>query len=196
MVSYEIFKRYNGKMWFTPICRHLEISYETIESRLVQSFQYVTPETNNRSCYSFTFSSIIRDTGSTFDSIIRELIEKSGNKGKYDDGIRGHLEFLKSCENSLDKSSVGFNYDQKTILPFKICGDSSPLWWQAYNKVKHYEVGNYAFGNLENALVAVAALAVLQVMICNNTTSKIFHNIGIVYPDTDPSISADNLLFP
>ncbi len=192
---YDLFRKNEHENWYVPIFRHLNTSYEATESRLAQSFQFVTPETDNRRSYSPTFSSILRDVGSTFDSVMRELIEKS-TREEYHGDILDHIAFLKIYCADLERLSVGFNYNWKTMLPFERTADAPPLWWTAYNKVKHQEVSDYAFGCLENAMKAVAGLAILRVMICDNATSRIFHNIALAYPIEDPSISESNRLFP
>jgi hypothetical protein len=153
------------------------------------------PEEANRHSYSLTFSSILRDIGSTFDSVMQQLIKKS-SRTKYEGGILHHLEFLKRhCPDARAKLSVGFNSSFKTILPFERISGCPPLWWTAYNKIKHNEVEAYVLGNLENTVKALASLAILREMICDDTDSRIFHNIGLLYPSNDPSISKNSRLF-
>jgi hypothetical protein len=173
----------------------MNLNYQTIEARLVESFQFVMPEKANRRSYSSTFSSILRDIESTFDSVMKQLIKKSSGT-KYKGEILDHLEFLKCHCPDLEKLSVGFNSNFKTILPFERPSTDPPLWWTAYNKVKHEEVEAYVLGNLENTVKALAGLAILREMICDDTDSRIFHNIGLLYPANDPSISKNNKLFP
>lgn len=195
LVSLEIYKKYKDEQWHKDVCRHLFISYDTVENRILQAFQYVTPTKENRNSFSHTFSSILRDSGSVFDSIMRKIVEKTDNKSKYRDNIIGHLNFLKSIEPNLEKSSVHLRYNLKTILPFVRDPNTSPLWWKAYNNVKHDDVQRHTEGNLENALKSVSALAILRLMICGDINTRIFVNIGIIYPESDPSISIQNLLF-
>lgn len=191
----QFFRMYGDQDWYGQIARHLNTSYETAAGRLLQSFQFVTPETDNRYCYSYTFSSILRDIGSTFDSVLRELIRDSGATN-IADNILGHLDFLKSFQVDLEELSVGFDYNFKTVLPFERSRNNPPSWWTAYNDVKHDEVVNRLSGNLENAVKALASLAVLRDMICENHEWRVFHNVGIHYPPDDPSVSENNKLFP
>ena len=196
LASMDIFKKYKDEQWRKDLCRHLFLSYDTVENRILQTFQFVTPTQENRDSYSHTFSSILRDSGSAFDSIMRKLIEKTGKKSKYQDNIIGHLDFLKDIETNLEKCSLHLRYNLKTILPFEKDLNSSPLWWRAYNAVKHDDVQRHTDGNLENALKSVAALAIIRLMICGDINTRIFVNIGIIYPESDPSISIQNRLFP
>jgi hypothetical protein len=89
----KLFTKYIHEQWYIPFCRYTNLSYRTIEARLVESFQFVMPEEANRHSYSLTFSSILRDIGSTFDSVMQQLIKKS-SRTKYKGGILHHLEFL------------------------------------------------------------------------------------------------------
>ena len=118
LASMDIFKKYKDEQWRKDLCRHLFLSYDTVENRILQAFQFVTPTQENRDSYSHTFSSILRDSGSAFDSIMRKLIEKAGKKSKYKDNVIGHLDFLKDIETNLEKCSLHLRYNLKTILPF------------------------------------------------------------------------------
>jgi hypothetical protein len=71
-----------------------------------------------------------------------------------------------------------------------------PRWWTAYNNVKHHDVQRHTEGNLENALTSVASLAVLKLILCWNISTILFANIGIIYPEGDPSISVQSRIFP
>lgn len=42
-------------------------------------------------------------------------------------------------------------------------GESQPLWWRAYNKVKHERHAHFAEANLKNTLNSVAALYVMLI---------------------------------
>ena len=191
----KFFSKYIHEQWYIPFCRYTNLSYRTIEARLVESFQFVMPEEANRHSYSLTFSSILRDIGSTFDSVMQQLIKKS-SRTKYRGGILHQLEFLKRHCPDLEKLSVGFNSNFRTILPFERISGCPPPWWTVYNKIKHNEVEAYVLGNLENTVKALASLAILREMICDDADSRIFHNIGLLYRSTDPSISKSNRLFP
>jgi len=127
---------------------------------------------------------------------MRKLIEESGNKGKYRDDIIGHLDFIKQVEPNLERCSVYLRYNAKSLLPFERTPNSSPSWWKAYNDVKHHDVSRHKQGNLENALNSVASLAILGKLLCGRINILLFANLGIVYPEGDPSISYENRLFP
>jgi len=84
------------------------------------------------------------------------------------------------------------------IIPFSALTDpkkGQPRWWRAYNSIKHSEVTQHKEGNLANALGSLAALAILGNQMGCFTRTKLFVNVGIVYPPTDPAISKQRILF-
>lgn len=189
-------REYRHENWRKEICNHIILSYDTIQTRILESFHYVTPHTENRYTYSYTYSSILRDVGSTFDSIMRQMITQTNNTDNYDNNILGHLNFLKDIEPHLERCSILFKNIMKTILPFEREPDKPPSWWSAYNKIKHHDVIHYEQGNLENVLRGFAGLTILYYMICENIPSLLFTNVGIKYPKDDPQILNENRLFP
>lgn len=161
---------------------------------MLQSFNYVTPDRDNKSTYSFVFASILRDVGSVFDSVVRKLIENTGNQHQHN--IYGYLEFLEGLDPALENRTVLMLSNMKRILPFRKTHKGIPSWWQAYNDVKHDETSNVRQGNLQNALISLAALAILNASVCHNLSTCIFLNIGIDYPPNAIDISEERLLFP
>jgi len=189
-----IFFKHKNEPWYNSIKNHLEIRYQAIENRMIESFSYVTPDSSNRKTHSFTFASILRDVGSVFDSTLRKLIEKTGQK--CEDDIYGFLKFLEIYVPHIENSTVYFRMSSKILIPLKKGEKGLPIWWHAYNDVKHDESSSYWQGNLENALNSLAALAILHTVVCGRTASSIFANIAIMYPLGDPSVSEERLLFP
>lgn len=194
--SFRIWETYRNEPWYPQIREHLDIRYQAIESRLIPTFYTVTPDESNRATHSFTFSSILRDIGSVFDSVVRDLIVQSGKNYPYK--IIGYLGFLEYMDPSLEKRRIIFTPNYKIIIPFQKNPETGiPNWWHAYNDVKHNEIKNYSSGNLENTITALASLAILRTSVSMQTNALLFKNIGVVYPDDDPFISREKLLlFP
>lgn len=72
----------------------------------------------------------------------------------YMEKLDGDTLFDRSCRISVERG-------QETIklTPFaEMAKEQAPEWWSAHNKVKHDRVREFAQGNLENALIALAAL--------------------------------------
>jgi len=194
--SIRIWETYRNEPWYPPIRDHLNIRYQAIENRLIPTFYIVAPDESNRATHSFTFSSILRDIGSVFDSVVRDLIVQSGKD--YSLKIKGYIEFLDNIDPSLEKRRIIFTPNYNIIIPFQKNPETGiPNWWHAYNKVKHSEIKNYSYGNLENTITALASLAILRTSVSMQTNALLFKNIGAVFPDDDPFIPREQkLLFP
>lgn len=194
-IHYRIHETYRNESWYPPIRDHLNIRYQAIESRLSQTFYFVTPDASNRATHSFTFSSILRDIGSVFDSVVRELIVQSGQN--YQRNIEGYIQYLEDMDPSLEKRTILFTPNVKRIVPLQKNPETGiPDWWHAYNDVKYSETRDYSAGNLENTITALASLAILRSSVSGQINTSLFKNIGIIYPDDDPGVSRERLLFP
>ena len=178
----QIYAKYGNESWYPTILEYLHSRFNVIETVVNASFRYVAPNEDNEQTYSFMFTSILRDSGSVFDSTMQELIEKSGTN--YDTRIHGFLKFIKDCDPDIEKRTVNLMINNKTIMPFKrsMVHDSIPRWWYAYIDSKYHDVMNYRKGNLENALNSVASLAILNFLTSlSSGRTALFNNVGIVY---------------
>jgi len=193
MTQYKIWQTYQNEPWYEPIKSHLELRYQAIVNRMIQTFDYVTPSNDNKLTYSYVYSSILRDTGSVIDSVVSELITKTNSP--FQKNIYGYLKFLESHDPELTKRSLLFTSNMKTLIPFRRGNNEIPNWWNAYNDVKHNETRNFHQGNLENAFTSIAALAILARSVCHMYPARIFTNIGIVYPPDAIDITNERLLF-
>ncbi len=143
------------------ISQHLESRYRAIEKRVISTNDYVTPSYKNAETYSYVFASILRDIGSCFDSILRELI--TIEELSYSKSIGGFLDFLKQYEPDLHFVELSLNRSG-SIYPFRpqSQSDSTPKWWTSYNKVKHNEVRQEKRGCLRDVYTGLGALFVLK----------------------------------
>ncbi len=194
MTQYKIWQNYQYEPWYDEIKNHLELRYQAIENRMIQTFDYTTPSNSNKLTYSYVFSSILRDVGSVFDSVVSELISNTQSDCK--NNIYGFLQFLESIDPELEKRSVYLLSNRKTVVPYRKGPEGLPKWWHAYNDVKHDETTYYHQGNLENALTSLAALVILARSVCHmSVATRIFTNIGIVYSPDSIDLSTQRLLF-
>ena len=178
--------------WYKPLQQYIDVRYRAIENRMLNIFNYVTPEESNRNTHSFEFSSILRDIGSIFTSTLSRLIKNS--KRDYQENIYGYLKFIESFFPNIKDFPIDINFKVKTIIPLEKGSKNLPEWWHAYNDIKHDELIHYKKGNLENALKALAALKLLHVIITQRYDSKIFSEILVPVPRE--YITNDDLLFP
>lgn len=151
---------YSDQVWFNDVQEYIRMRYEAIEDRYVKTFNFVTPDKENRYTYSYEYASILRDIGSGFDSAFKMIINKA--KLDFTDDIHGILKFLRSYEPYLEYIGLEFLNTQKNLYPFKPSPNGLPFWWHAYNKVKHSEIENKMEGNFENTTNALAALLIIK----------------------------------
>jgi len=128
--------------------------------RYENTFRYVSPEAGNKQAYSYEYASILRDVCSVFDSVLKETVKQKGLCYK---GMHGHMQFLRTYEPNIEYFPIEFLNNQTSLLyPFEPDSDGLPFWWNAGNKVKHFEGRNKEKGSFENVTNALAALTILK----------------------------------
>lgn len=155
-LSNEIIKQ----IWFTEIRDYINLRYDALINRFKKTFDYVTPYKENSNVFSYEYASILRDSGSVFDSTLKQIIHKGGYE--YDERIGGMLKFLKHFQPKLEYIRLKFLHYGGFLYPFKPGDCGLPDWWNAYNQVKHLEIENISSGNFRFALTSLAALGVLK----------------------------------
>lgn len=151
-----------------------------IDARFSETLRFVEPSPDNRATFSYEFSSILRDSGSVFDSTMRELLKVAkyaSPRPEYD--IRDYREFLiqnvdrqafqSSTQGGIETIVLVMNspWAGRHLMPFKGWekGGASLQWWSAYNDVKHSDIEKVALGNLVNSVNALGAVAILNALI-------------------------------
>lgn len=198
-------QKWGTDLWFVEIIQYLVRRYFSIEERLIHTFRYVEPYSGNRYTFSYEYSSILRDTGSAFDSTMRKLLEgtltiySSNKKKPYN--ITDYRKFLiehvpqeqSNFPLNIESVAVGLNLsylssENRFLIPFSSLGNDSKKktdydkidWWDAYNNIKHSDIDHMADGNLANCLSSVAALGILHVLMNKESGRRIrlFSEIG------------------
>ena len=147
--------------WFTEVSDYVETRYDSLTNRFSRTLHFVTPNKENSNVFSYEFASILRDTGSVFDSSIKRIILMA--ELDYKTNIHGYLQFLRKYEPQLSYIRVTFLHYGGQIYPFRPTEKSEiPAWWNAYNCIKHEEVTHMDQGNFRNALQGLAALGILK----------------------------------
>jgi len=175
-----------------------------IDARLFESFRYVDPSPDNAGTFSYEFSSILRDCGSVFDSVMRELLKVAGwpepERG-YD--IRDHKKFLASSVDrqafqqespgGIESVVVTLNspWVRRHVIPYRRLADEGMKleWWDAYNDVKHSDLENVRRGNLANTVNAVGALVVLSALIGEPGRHTLSFGAPMLYEPMDEILS-------
>ena len=161
-----LFDKFKEEQWFTEVLSYMMIRYDSIESRMIETFRYVDCNPANYGVFSYEYASILRDVGSIFGSIMDTLVRKSDvipRKNEYD--IRDYRKWLINEIENIHFISVGLNYpiQNRILAPFYRINDEHKKlkWWTAYNKIKHHRSTRYQRANLRNTLNAVAGLFVM-----------------------------------
>lgn len=151
--------------------------YYSLENRLLKGSYYVSFESKHSTVSSVEFGEIIKGAANIFEIICCDVFEKIYFYNQKKDGSLCILNFL-ALDIDLELShrqlyllaaedqfvatpevTSPFNclksWDKKSPVP------CSPDWWNAYNKLKHTNIGLDKFGTLANALASLAAVFVL-----------------------------------
>lgn len=133
-----------------------------IESDLDILARYVEFEEDNYDCFSVEIARIILTSAAETDVVCKQLCRKisassaAGNINQYRDEIVPAYPKIPNFEILLPRYGL-------KLKPWSEWekSDGVPLWWTAYNKVKHERDSEYHRANLKNALNAVAGLFVM-----------------------------------
>ena len=131
--------------------------YLGIESDCESVARYVEFSDDHRKVYSHYFSHMLTTAGAEFESVSKAIaVAANKPEPKMIFEIRNLYipieSYLKSCSLRLLKGDI-------TITPF--CDweiGTSPIWWKAYNDIKHSRHTNAKSGSMFNALQALGAL--------------------------------------
>ncbi len=183
---------------FNQIDGYIASRLAAIDARFSETLRFVEQAPENRSTFSYEFSSILRDSGSVFDSTMRELLELTqypSPRGSHYD-VRDHRKFL--MENvdrqSFQSSSPGgietfvleiiSPWTRRYLIPYRgLENEGTSLeWWDAYNDVKHSDLEKLARGNLVNSINALAAVATLCALIGTGGGTRTFGRPWIYEP--------------
>jgi hypothetical protein len=168
-----IYQKFNGTEWFGNTLGYGLDRYSAIEKRMTESFRYVACESRNIKTYSYEFSSIIRDVGSVFGSIMDTLVREDDafvSLLAKDDrlNITHYRKWLVQNVPRIHLASIEINIllYNRFIMPFSMLKDESSriYWWDDYNNLKHSDIDHYTDGNLGAAIFGMSALAGLLSM--------------------------------
>lgn len=162
--------------------------YIELEDQLLATKKYVAFDDSNYKTFSVEYLKLLQATCSEIDvvgKIIAQYSDESFNRNKNKSMQKWGL-LVQTTFPEIENSTVLFLND-KGITPWKNWayetyndkdnrlryrlkkGKNTPVWWTAYNKVKHertspYKEGktNYSQANLENLILAMAALYIIE----------------------------------
>lgn len=170
--------------------------YIELEDQLLQTKKYVEFNKSNYKTFSIEYLKLLQATCSEIDVVSKIIAEdydenfkKSDNKNIQVWGLYLHKVFPDIEEIAVTLLNEGTIipwknwdyetfYDKKNRFRYRLKkGKETPVWWTAYNKVKHertslYEEGktNYSRANLENLILAMSALFILETLFIEKMT--------------------------
>lgn len=161
-------QEYNARVWSF---------YLRLEKDFIECLDYVQFEKENFKTYSIEFERLLLAICSEVDVLCKllcKVYDSSSSPSKileYAEILCEHYEFS-SCEVCFERTGDVFK-------PFDgLTKDDTPLWWKAYNKIKHQRTDgdNYKKGNLENVYKSLAALYALNRCYCKNIAASSIFN--------------------
>lgn len=150
---------------------NIKLQYFSVEKELLNSFQFVNPVEQNLKTSSVKFATMIRESSSLFEQISRIIYQRLF-KDFEGINIYNYLSLDKFLKfNSLNFSCPTLKNISDTnddlLRPFKCIsswnGESKlenkhiPIWWNAFNKIKHSPNELTEFSTLENAIQSLLA---------------------------------------
>lgn len=145
-----------------------------LEEDLVSLSRYIEFTKDNFGAYSTELSSILLGAGSEVDVVAKQVCRTINPKSKakfishYGSQIQAAYPNVGHFELRMPRFGLSLrpwdSWSGKT--------QKSPLWWKAYNDVKHSRHTHYHAANLKNALNAVGGLLILTLFLYRNLASE------------------------
>lgn len=156
--------------------------YLYLENKFLEATQYVHLSPDNYKCYSYEYNSLLITTSTEFENILKIIYKSYGNPLTTTDRhsnrelfsqIKDKL-FIHVTHNTLPEVSI-INSSQMVFKPFDsfFSADTSQTWWECYTNVKHWRIEKFTEANMENVLMALAAVFILDSLFMINNPHKI-----------------------
>lgn len=160
---YPLHVKYSENEWYSKINNYFTDRFSPIANRLNSTFRYVDLHPKNKDAFSYEYTSLLRDIGSTFSSVLDSFLTNIQGKKKYN--IDHFRKFLLEEITELETVMVilSKNLAKRWLFPFEGFAEKKirSTWWRAYNDVKHKDIYRLEAGNLSNVLYSFGALSVL-----------------------------------
>jgi hypothetical protein len=135
----------------------------SIEGDLETLSRFVELHQKNFECFSIELSRLLMAAASEVDVVCKQFCKIIDPKSRAN-SINEYQKVILKKYNSIPSFSVIIPRYGLTLQPWQNWGikkDHPPLWWTAYNKIKHHRHTHYHNGNLKNALNAIAGLFIM-----------------------------------
>jgi len=144
----------------------------SLEDDIVRLARYLEPTTDNFASYSLELARILFAAASEVDVVSKRLCKKLNKRSRADKITEYRKEILRSCPRIKD-ALVQIPRFGLTLNPWEQWGkDASPVWWRAYNNVKHRRDSHFFEASLKNALNSLGGLFVLLLFFYRDEAHK------------------------
>lgn len=141
----------------SPTLQHWNY-FLAIEEDVGRLSRYLEPTEANFEAYSLELVRILFAAASEVDVVAKQLCNQidtastANNMDQYRAKLMGHRPEIAQSQVLIQKFGL-------SLSPWECWEDSqNPVWWRAYNKVKHERHAHFPEANLKNALNSVAGL--------------------------------------
>ncbi len=133
-----------------------------IERDLDELSRYVEFDERNFECFSIEIARLLLASGAEVDVVCKQICARTNPESKADN-INRYRDVIKAAYPVLPGFEVLLPRFGLTLKPWDEWSkaDGVPVWWTAYNKIKHERDSEYGRANLKNALNAVGGLFVV-----------------------------------
>jgi hypothetical protein len=133
-----------------------------IERDLDELSRYVEFDKKNFDCFSIEIARILLASGAEVDVVCKQICRAVDAKSRAA-SINQYRSKIKPAYPRIPQFEVLLPRFGLPLTPWDEWkkDDGVPLWWTAYNKIKHQRDSEYHRANLKNALNAVAGLFVM-----------------------------------
>ena len=153
-----------------PFCRGLHWhKYKYLEEKLIDISNYVTIDDRNNSAWGEEIADLLVLLGNEMDTFFKDMydcpnfsdsVTKDKHKIKITDYQKIYEPYYELSKNSVE-FSFGLGKDQ-SLSPFSDFEKDVPVWWSAYNHIKHEYYSSIEEANLGNVLNALGGLLILN----------------------------------
>lgn len=134
-----------------------------LEADAIYASRYVEYSQKNYQTFSIEFAHLLMAAAQDVDVLLKQICAKHGNSS---DNEAGYRSFFTSKFPKIGDAKISLPSHGLEFIPFKDWlkkPSTTPLWWTANNKVKHWRHTHFECANLENMLSALSALLVANV---------------------------------
>jgi hypothetical protein len=135
----------------------------SIEKDFVATIDYVHLNSSNFKTYSNEFAKLLLLIGSEVDVVAKRVCNKI-NPNARANNIEDYRNIITAAYTGMHDIEIDIAKFSLKIKPWASWGatpPASPVWWKAYNDVKHERNTNFSDANLEHSLSALCGLCAL-----------------------------------